>query len=334
MALRRPLTLANAVLCLSTWAAHASADAGAAEGLFRDGHAAMGRQDYAAACAAFAASQAAEPSVGALINLGQCNEKQNKIASAWGHYNAAASLAELNKQASRAQAARAEAERLTPKLQRIVVRVAGQPGAEITRDGTKVPEGASVPADPGPHVVLVRAPGKRPLQKTVVVTAGERPVYVVDVEGLEDAASQPVKASPPLATNPRAAETPSGGGRTAGWVLGAVGVAGVATAAGFFIFDAVVTAPGRDDIKGQRDDECAAQAGSNRCTSLQASYESKASASDTNRLIALGAGGGGLVALAVGGILLVTSGTGTSRASAVHVVPTFVGHGLGLRGTF
>jgi hypothetical protein len=62
--------------------AEAPPDVPAAVTTFRQGRDAMRQHDYAAACAIFQESYALQPAIGTLLNLGFCEEKLNKVASA------------------------------------------------------------------------------------------------------------------------------------------------------------------------------------------------------------------------------------------------------------
>src|SRR5438132_8980184 len=74
-----------ATLALLAPAAAADPDP-AAEKLFRDGKQLMKDGKIAEACAAFDASEASEHNVATVMNLADCREKNDQIASAWALY--------------------------------------------------------------------------------------------------------------------------------------------------------------------------------------------------------------------------------------------------------
>ena len=67
------------VVCMSTVAVASPA----AEKLFRDGKQFMQEGKLAEACEAFRKSQELESRSGTLLNLGDCEEKRGRIATAW-----------------------------------------------------------------------------------------------------------------------------------------------------------------------------------------------------------------------------------------------------------
>src|SRR6188768_4170776 len=70
--------------------AHASP---AAEKLFQDGKQLVAQGKLAEGCDALRRSNELEPRVGTLLNLGDCEEKRGRIATAWETFTAARSLA-------------------------------------------------------------------------------------------------------------------------------------------------------------------------------------------------------------------------------------------------
>jgi hypothetical protein len=138
----------------------------AAEALFEQGRALMKAGDLARACEKFAASHQAEPSVGALLNLGDCREKNGQLATAWTRFRQAAAMASKAGEGKRERYALGRARKLAPRLSYLLVRVgedARVPGLTLTRDGEPVGEalwGQAVPVDAGAHVIRAQAPGR------------------------------------------------------------------------------------------------------------------------------------------------------------------------------
>jgi tetratricopeptide (TPR) repeat protein len=291
-----------------------AADTSTAESLFEDGLSAMKRDDYKAACEAFAGSNEADPSPGTQINLALCNEKQGKLASAWGWYRTAAGLADQRGQRERADLARAEAAKLEPKLHKVVIDVKDRPpGLSVLRDGVPVPTatlGRELPLDPGEHVIEVSAPGKKPWTHTVTIPPGPG-MDRIDVPALEDA---PAEAAPagPGAGEYRPPDGTEGGGstqRTVGFVVGGAGIAALATAGGLQVLAVVVKSDARrlDDAK------------------LDSS--SKHKAASANQLAAQIIAAGGLALVGTGIVLLVTAKSSKPTGSARPWVLPLLGSG-------
>src|SRR5205085_6768835 len=111
-------------------------DEAMAEQLFSEGLAAMKAERWAAACEAFLGSNQADPSPGTEINLGVCNEKQKKFATALVYYEAAARRADAAGRPDRAKFARSEYERVLPLAHHVQITLKmPAEGATITRDG-------------------------------------------------------------------------------------------------------------------------------------------------------------------------------------------------------
>src|SRR6185369_2421775 len=112
--------------------------------------AAMDRADFTAACEQFRASDKLDAAVGTELNLADCEEKRGHLASAWELYRTAAEkLSERD-------------ERLAFARSRIQ---AGAPQESTVRDGDVelgAVLGVALPMDPGPHTLVVSAPGFAP----------------------------------------------------------------------------------------------------------------------------------------------------------------------------
>lgn len=207
--------------------AHAQgADAkAAAEALFSQGKKQLEANQYAEACKSFEKSQSLDPSVGTLLNLGLCNDKQGKIASAWFAYKEAAQLARQRNDTERAKAAEDLAAPLEPKLSSLTVTSKGnEPGLEVKRDGERLSAlDAPVPTDPGEHKIEASAPGFKPFTATIKIGAE------ADKQSLEIPA---LEALPPGEKLPDTSASTEGAGngmplKIAGFVVGGVGVIGL-----------------------------------------------------------------------------------------------------------
>ncbi|MCX5748184.1 MAG: hypothetical protein NT062_37475 [Proteobacteria bacterium] len=154
-------------------AAPASADP-AAEQLFRDARQLLKDGHVDEACRKFEQSQALEPKVGTLLNLGDCQERQGNLATAWEVFLRAKALASRQNDSRAAEAAR-RAEAVAPRrafITLVVPRANRVPGLVIKRDATELPESlwdAAVPIDPGSHTIVATAPGHQAVTMTVEV---------------------------------------------------------------------------------------------------------------------------------------------------------------------
>lgn len=172
--------------------AHAQPTAGivpdpAAAELFHTGRELIEKGDWDAGCPKFEASIAIYLSASTLLNMAKCHEHYGRIASAWATYNRALVVNRETPGVERRKAlediGRKGLETLKPRLPKLRIVIADKPGgAEISRDGQRVPEsvlGVAVPVDPGPHTITVRAPGYRNEQRTI--TALESQVAELEI---------------------------------------------------------------------------------------------------------------------------------------------------------
>jgi hypothetical protein len=218
---RRRIAKACAVLSAASLslAGVAYADTGsenkaAAEALFQQGKKLLSEGKYAEACAKLANSQQLEPATGTLMNLGDCQEKNGQIASAWATFKEAVGMARASSQTQREQVAQARASSLEPRLPQMVIAVPpGDNGvAEIRRDGAVVPRavwGTALPVDPGEHVVQATGAGRRTWsQRVAAVEAKTTNVSVPALEVEPAQPTQPAAVAPP-APAPVPAVSPS-----------------------------------------------------------------------------------------------------------------------------
>lgn len=346
------LAAAAALTVISTATRTAVAgDVAAAEALFREGVDKLKRGDNAGACESLKGSNELDPSPGTQINLALCNERQGNLASAWAWYRSASGLAEQRGQKERAESARKDAERIEPKLHKLVIKVGAQPeGLVITRDGTTLPSatyGREVPVDPGAHVIEVSAKGKKPVKATVIADATPG-VQTWEVPALEDAPVEKTEAppSPASAVRPPAAARSDGSAqRNVGFVLGGAGIVALVSAG---VLEVVALSVNSDASKIDRDrkgpPDCTDPSTSpdsvvanSTCASLNASYQEKKDAANADQLAAIITGAGGAVLLGVGATLILTSGGKSSgKATTPKIVPIFGSGqtGLGLTGAF
>ena len=206
-------------------------DEAAAEALFLEAKRLATEGRFAEACPKFAESNRLNCGAGTLIHLGDCYEKNHQTASAWATYRDAASAAQGLGRADWEKLASTRAAALEPKLARLTVRVV-EPAEkiEVTRDGAHTSPaswGVSIPVDVGTHTVQATAPGRKPFRTSVVIGRdGDRDEVVVPKLQV-----QPAGTATAPAGGARRAETSGNSQRTVGFVVGGIGVAGLAVGA-------------------------------------------------------------------------------------------------------
>lgn len=241
-----------AIVSLSSFApavlAQTVGDAASADALFEHAKELLRGGDWASGCAKFRASMELDPSVATLLKIAKCDEHEGKLALALHDCNAALALnrhktdvpssrrAELERFASRMLA------ELEPRVPKLRIRITPMPaGLSVRRAGQELLPGAlgdALPADPGAIEVTATAPGYRSESRTAQLTEGE----TTDV----DIVLQPIEAPAPASTQPAATSSPAPSrphtrptqpavsanppGRTIGFALGGLGLAGLATA--------------------------------------------------------------------------------------------------------
>jgi hypothetical protein len=288
--------LATTLLLLSGRSAWAQQnDPALAETLFRQGKALLEQGDYAHACPKLAESQSLDPGTGTLLALAICHEKEGKTASAWAEFTEVAAASKRDGRTDREKAARDKAASLEPRLSRLTIMVKDGGAVDVKRDGASIGRaawGTAAPIDPGSHVIQASAAGKKPWSTTISV--GPKADVRVEVPVLDDA---PRPAPPPSSeakSRPKPQEPMQGPNsrRTLGFVLGGVGL--VALGAGSYF-----------GIKALSENNQATSLCPGVCRNPEAvSLNSDARTHATVADVVIGAG---IVALAIGGILVLTS---------------------------
>jgi hypothetical protein len=226
------------LLCAAARGASAqSADPAAAEALFREGRTLSDAGDHAGACAKFRESSRLDPAVGTTFNIADCEERQGHLASAWTLFTEV--VQRLPPNDPRRGIAEQRVKALAPRLPRLAVRLMAEApaGTRVQRDGVELGAaslGSELPLDPGDHVVRVSAPGRA--ARDYRFTLREAEVRALDVEPGLPAAAKPGAPS-------QTAPSDGSAQKTAGYVIGAVGVAGLLTSAiaGYLLLDAKST---------------------------------------------------------------------------------------------
>lgn len=278
-------------------------DAAAAEVLFREGRKAADAGDYKTACEKFHESHRLDPAPGTMLNIADCEERQGRVATAWTFYRAVAQ--KLPPSDERTALARTRAQELEPRLPRLAIELApdAPPATRVLRDGVELKSASlstELPLDPGPHVVEVTAPGHGKRLYQLTLSEGERALRVVG----------PGPASEGGGDADSSVSTSSSGTKTLGWVLGGVGVAGLAVGA--------VTGMMVLDRKSTVDENCDS---AKRCNQTGADAAESGRTLGTVSGVSFVVGG---LALAAGAYFILSSDSSERPQSAVVVAPTQV----------
>jgi len=300
------------VLDGSATAAPTPADRVLAESLFQEARDLMNADKVSEACAKFAESYRLDSTLGTLLNLAVCHEKEGRVASAWAEFTDAAEIARANHQSDRETMAMRHVEALRGQLSFVVFVVpeTAPPGLEIALDGTVIRKAAwssKLPIDPGAHRIEARAPKKQSWTREIVVASGANELSV-DIPALEDApdAPAPPPAAPPVVAAPDRPEppppaAPSSSLATIGWITGGVGV--VAIGVGTFFGIRTLS------LKSDRDAHCGA---GNVCDADGVGFDKDARTAATISTITVAAGA---ALVAAGVVLVIVAPSARSRAT-------------------
>jgi hypothetical protein len=304
-------TVVILVLVVTTFPAMARADDEArARELFTAGREAMNRGDYQAACNKFEASLALFRRASMLLNLGACHEKLGELATALRYWRDGLSALEIDDpRVSTAKDAIAGLETRTP---RIAVRLPPDLPSEalVAIDGEAIALSElsePVCVDPGTHALTVDAPGRE--QWRVSVEAGEGRLLDVELELGPEVAPDVVTV-----TEPNTAQL------VMGWVIGGVGVAGIAMGAvtGGLVLDRKATV--EEHCQG---DVCTDPAG------VEAADEGR-----TLSILSTAGFIGGAALVGVGIALVLTAELGDDDEERTAMSLTFSPRGVAVAGTF
>lgn len=319
-----------------TAAAESSTKTAGAEALYEEGRRLVQQGDYQRACPKFKQSYELDPGGGTLLNLAECYEKQGKLASAWSTFKEALVVAQRDGRRERVEYAKKHIATVEPKLSKITIEVrrgALEAGLTVTLDGAPLGAaawGVGMPVDPGAHEVTASAPDKQPFEQRVEIESGST---TLEIPKLADAQGAP----PPRPVDTDTEKKPvrdegerGQGRRTAGFVIGGVGIVALGVG-GYFGLRAFSKWSDRNDHCGGGCDSTAKQAGE----------DAQSAATLSN--IGLGVG---LVAVGVGTYLVLSSKRSDDprvsqrqrvpHAQAWQVLPAAgpTGGGLVLRGAY
>jgi hypothetical protein len=310
-----------------------------ADSLFNAGKALTDAGQYADACPKFAESKRLAPGLGVTLYLADCYEQSGRTASAWSEFLSAEGLAR-ERNDKRSELARARAQALEPKLNRLTIAVAPtipRLGLQVLRDGSPVGQeelGLAVPVDPGDHVIVVSSPGHK-VRSFNSHVGPESPTATVRVDTLDDesataplpATGTPTPAPAPLPTSTSASTLPStpvlpptrasDDGAARRWIglsMGGIGVVGVGVGAALGLV-------AKSKLDQSNSGPCDP---TDRCSDSGLALRKDAGAFAMGSTIAFVAGG---IALATGVVLYVTAPHSVSTTGVLIVPAPIVGGG-------
>ena len=301
-------------------------DAAAAETLFEEGRRLMAKGRHAQACPKFVESYRLDPALGSLLNAATCHKAEGKTATAWSEFRDAEQQAQRAGDTKRQKFAASKAAEIEPTLPRLIITILEPPaGTKVSRDGLALGDASlntPLPVDPGEHTIRVEAPGFVAWETTVEAFATKRASVVVP--DLERAPTAPTGGGTGAGDSGDAPDAPSRAGhdyRTAGLIIGGVGVASMAVGAIFagMYFSAA------GECKGASQEE--------NCPSDDPLRDQMATRGTISG-ISLVAGGAAVVA---GAILYLTStprDEAQAGAEGAWVAPRVAPGGLGIDGGF
>lgn len=297
-----------------------------ADALFREGRRLLEAGAVGAACPKFEESQRLDPGLGTLLNLANCYERTERLASALTAFRSAEEGARAAGDRTREREAADRARALESRVSRVTIKLApGErpAGFEVRRSGAVVAPldfGRAIAVDPGAIAIEASAPGHTPFRRAIEIGAG-RTVEQVEIPMLAPVGAPTERPRPtgdPVVTAPARPPTidRGAGRRRLGLIIGGVGVAALGAGVGL-------------GLKANADypHGCTDEPGG--CTAAQID-----AANDARDLGNLGTvvGAVGVAAVAAGAVLYLTA----PRARAVEVAPAVGGGGASvvIRGRF
>lgn len=267
---------------------------------FREGRDALRAGNYELACTKFAASEEAEPSTGARLNLGDCALRQHHYVQAEALYHGAALLTDGEKRAfaeQRAASARALAGTLRLRWAKVK-----PTSVRVEVDGKTVDTPADLAVDPGRHLIHVIAADADASQTVDVGSGATADVPLAAPSPPPVVMSEP--ALPPRADPVRMTRSPLP------YVL--FGASGLALAGG--IVTGIVAKGARDDVDTECDGAKPCAAAIFARADVQADYHRAKTYALASTLCFVGAA---VTLVAGGAVWLVTSPTPTGATASI-----------------
>lgn len=317
--------VASLVLGSAPAMAQTEVELAAARQWFKDGEQAERAGDCATAIVKFQKALGVKSTPQLELRVGACQEKLGLFASAYGSYDRALAMARAGSLKKVVTVAEEQLAAVAPRVPHLTLRAPETyEGLRVSIDGEVLREGpgARLALDPGTHQLVAEAPGKRPLELAVQLSAGADEIVTLALEPLSVAGA-------PSDGAPARADAAGEGSGALPYVL--LGVGGAAVAGGAVLF---FVARGQDaDI----DDRCGGAERLACPASQRDAIESDVASVDRLQGIAFGLGGLGVAAAVVGGVLLATDGgaeTGRQGPARVAFSPLAGGGALFVSGGF
>jgi serine/threonine-protein kinase len=270
----------------------------------------MAEGRIAEACPKFAESNRIDPGIGVLFFLADCYERNGQTASAWATFRSAGAAARAANQPDREQQASERTTALESRLSNVVVVVpenARAPGLQVRWDDVPLAHallGSPLPVDPGPHKLLVTAPGRQAHEREVRIEPGPNTATIELPELALRSDTKPM--TPPKPASPLAAGTPADDTRLGRQRLGTQRLAAIGLGGAGLVGLGIGTFFGLKTISTWQDAKSHCQGAGEplQCDERGVELRDSAHSSGTISTIAFSAGG---VALAAGAVLWLTA---------------------------
>ena len=249
--MRYGICLSAFMLVYAAWPGPpASAQDNVADALFKKGLEDMEQGHFDTGCPALAESDRLDPQLGCVFALADCWQRAGKIQSAVDSYGeylrrfALRSPREQQDQLGREKIAASQRAALEPQVPSLTLIVVSVPkGTRITFDGiemTPVSLGVAISINPGEHTIVLQAPGVPQDIRRFTIARGEKKSIPLQTEAPAGPPRHPGVAPPPSPPDgpttgpeapsiaPRAQNGAASGQRVAAYVVGGIGVAGIA----------------------------------------------------------------------------------------------------------
>lgn len=227
-------------------------DVAAAKALFQEGLEHMQAGAFDKGCPALRESYRLDPRIGTLFTLAECEAKWGRIATAVAHYSnfltqvAAMPSGQRIKQREREKVAREKRDELTPQVPELTLVLPKEAPANtvVTRDGERLRTpslGVALPIDPGEHVVTTQVPGGGKLvEQKFEIEKGEKKTVTLEFvlpengadtgggAGSGDGSGGQTGGTGGPGADGGGGEQGTSGRRLTAYILGGVGIAGLA----------------------------------------------------------------------------------------------------------
>lgn len=206
----------------------------AAQALFEAGRKALQAGKFDDACSKFEESDRLDPAAGTRLNLGNCEEKRGRIASAWERYLGASELLEDGDR--RKEFAKQKVAQLKPRVPFLHIELSSDApaGTRIWRDERELTGsvGVPIPLDPGSYELIIEAAGYEAQVIDIVLTeGGKKRIQVQPGAAIEE----PVQTDTVVPSVVEHDSERAGTAKVAGYTLLGVGSLAVISGAAFGI---------------------------------------------------------------------------------------------------